>query len=154
MNLVAELPAGLTGLEQLQQMLASGRLAPIGETLGFKLVEVEEGRVVFEGVPGMHAYNPIGTVHGGYAATLLDSACGCAAHSRLAANQGYTTLELKVAYHRAMTVNTGPVYAEGRVLTIGRRAAFAEATLKDAAGKLYASATSTLLVFEREASGA
>lgn len=151
MNLVAELPAGLTGFEQLQQMLANGRVAPISETLGFKLVEVEEGRVVFEGMPGVHAYNPIGTVHGGYAATLLDSACGCAAHSRLGANQGYTTLELKVAYHRAMTASTGPVYAEGRVLTIGRRAAFTEATIKDAAGKLYASATSTLLVFEREA---
>ena len=154
MNLVAELPAGLTGLEQLQRMLASGRSAPIGETLGFKLVEVEEGRVVFEGLPGLHAYNPIGTVHGGYAATLLDSACGCAAHSRLAANQAYTTLELKVAYHRAMTASTGPVRAEGRVLSIGRRAAFTEATITDAAGKLYASATSTLLVFEREVAGA
>ena len=136
MNLVAELPAGLTGFEQLQQMLANGRVAPISETLGFKLVEVEEGRVVFEGMPGVHAYNPIGTVHGGYAATLLDSACGCAAHSRLGANQGYTTLELKVSYHRAMTVNTGPVRAEGRVLTMGRRAAFTEATLTDAAGKV------------------
>jgi uncharacterized protein (TIGR00369 family) len=154
MNLVADLPAGLTGLEQLQRMLASGRIAPIGETLAFKLVEVEEGRVVFEGVPGLHAYNPIGTVHGGYAATLLDSACGCAAHSRLAANQGYTTLELKVAYHRPMTASTGPVRAEGRVLSIGRRAAFTEASITDAAGKLYASATSTLLVFERETSGA
>ena len=71
MNLVAELPAGLTGLEQLQQMLANGRVAPIGETLGFKLAEVEEGRVVFESVPGVHAYNPIGTVHGGYAAMRL-----------------------------------------------------------------------------------
>lgn len=89
-----------------------------------------------------------------YAATLLDSACGCAAHSRLAAHQGYTTLELKVAYHRPMTASTGPVRAEGRVLSIGRRAAFAEATITDAAGKLYASATSTLLVFEREAAGA
>ncbi|MFD1554159.1 PaaI family thioesterase [Paraburkholderia silviterrae] len=154
MNLVAELPAGLTGLEQLQRMLASGRIAPIGETLGFNLAEVEEGRVVFEGVPGLHAYNPIGTVHGGYAATLLDSACGCAAHSRLAAHQAYTTLELKVAYHRPMTASTGPVRAEGRVLSIGRRAAFTEATITDAAGKLYASATSTLLVFERAASGA
>ena len=154
MNLVAELPAGLTGLEQLQRMLASGRIAPIGETLGFNLAEVEEGRVVFEGVPGLHAYNPVGTVHGGYAATLLDSARGCAAHSRLAAHQAYTTLELKVAYHRPMTASTGPVRAEGRVLSIGRRAAFTEATITDAAGKLYASATSTLLVFERAASGA
>lgn len=118
--------------------------------MGFSIVELEEGRVVFGGHPDESVYNPIGTVHGGYAATLLDSACGCAAHSRLAPNQGYTTLELKVAYHRPMTANTGPVRAEGRVLSIGRRAAFAEASITDAAGKLYASATSTLLVFERE----
>ena len=87
-------------------------------------------------------------VHGGYAATLLDSACGCAAHSALRAGQRYTTLELKVAYHKAMTDKTGPVRAEGKVLSIGRRAAFAEARLVDSAGTLYASATSTLLVFE------
>jgi uncharacterized protein (TIGR00369 family) len=105
--------------------------------------------VVFEATPGPHVYNPIGTVHGGYAATLLDSACGCCVHTALSATQGYTTLELKVAYHKAMTDKTGPVRAEGRVITVGRRAAFAEATLKDAEGKLYASATSTLLVFDR-----
>ncbi|MCX5538227.1 PaaI family thioesterase [Paraburkholderia sp. CNPSo 3076] len=149
MNLVAEMPAGLTGVEQLQRMLHGSRGPAIGETLGFRLVEVEEGRVVFEGTPGLHVYNPIGTVHGGYAATLLDSACGCAAHSRLSANQGYTTLELKVAYHRPMTADTGVVRAEGRVLSIGRRAAFAEGSVTDAQGKLYASATSTLLVFDR-----
>ncbi|WP_321962388.1 PaaI family thioesterase [Paraburkholderia sp. J7] len=149
MNLVAEMPAGLTGVEQLQHMLHGSRGPAIGETLGFRLVEVEEGRVVFEGTPGPHVYNPIGTVHGGYAATLLDSACGCAAHSRLGTNQGYTTLELKVAYHRPMTADTGPVRAEGRVLSIGRRAAFTEASITDAQGKLYASATSTLLVFDR-----
>ncbi|MEX3948857.1 PaaI family thioesterase [Paraburkholderia sp. EG287A] len=149
MNLVAEMPAGLTGVEQLQRMLHGSRGPAIGETLGFRLVEVEEGRVVFEGTPGLHVYNPIGTVHGGYAATLLDSACGCAAHSRLGATQGYTTLELKVAYHRPMTADTGTVRAEGRVLSIGRRAAFAEASITDAQGKLYASATSTLLVFDR-----
>jgi len=104
---------------------------------------------VFEAVPGAHVYNPIGTVHGGYAATLLDSACGCAVHSKLSATQAYTTLELKVAYHRAMTKDTGLVRAEGRVISIGRRAAFAEATLKDADGRLYASATSTLLVIDK-----
>ena len=93
---------------------------------------------MFAGTPGRHVYNPIGTVHGGYAATLLDSACGCAVHSRIGADQGYTTLELKIAYHKAMTAETGEVFAEGRVVTLGRRAAFAE---------LYASATSTLLVF-------
>jgi uncharacterized protein (TIGR00369 family) len=149
MNLVAEMPAGLTGLEQLQRMLQGGHGPSIGATLGFELVEVEEGRVVFAGTPGLHVYNPIGTVHGGYAATLLDSACGCAAHSRLGTNQAYTTLELKVAYHRPMTADTGLVRAEGRVLSIGRRAAFTEASITDAQGKLYASATSTLLVFDR-----
>jgi uncharacterized protein (TIGR00369 family) len=79
----------------------------------------------------------------------LDSACGCAVHSRLRPGQGYTTLELKVAYHKAMTDQTGPVRAEGRVISMGGRAAFAEAALKGADGKLYASATSTLLVFAR-----
>ncbi|MGF6483806.1 PaaI family thioesterase [Paraburkholderia sp. JPY419] len=149
MNLITEFPAGLTGLEQLQRMMQGGRGPSIGVTLGFELVEAEEGRVVFAGTPGTHVYNPIGTVHGGYAATLLDSACGCAAHSRLGPSQGYTTLELKVAYHRPMTADTGVVRAEGRVLSIGRRAAFTEASITDSQGKLYASATSTLLVFDR-----
>jgi uncharacterized protein (TIGR00369 family) len=148
-SLADEVGPGLTGVEQLRALMAAGRMPGIGLSLGFTLVEVEEGRTVFEGTPGPHAYNPIGTVHGGYAATLLDSACGCAVHSRLRADQGYTTLELKIAYHKAMSDKTGPVRAEGRVMTIGRRAAFAEATLKDANGVLYASATSTLLVFDR-----
>ena len=149
MNLVAALAPELDGLEQLQAMIAAGGRAPIGDTLDFALVEATEGRAVFAGTPDLHAYNPIGTVHGGYAATLLDSACGCAVHSKLAPRQGYTTLELKVAYHRPMTVETGPVRAEGRVVSMGRRAAFAEATITDARGRIYATATSTLLVFER-----
>ena len=149
MNLQEMLPAGLTGLEQLQRMLAAGGRPPIAETLDYALTEVGEGWAVFEGTPSLKVYNPIGMVHGGYAATLLDSACGCATHSRLSATQGYTTLELKVAYHRPITVTTGPVRCEGRLLSFARRAAFAEAMLKDAAGKLLASATSTLLVFER-----
>jgi uncharacterized protein (TIGR00369 family) len=144
-----EIPRNVSGLEQLQAMIAAGGVARIGETLGFKLVEVGEGMAVFTAVPERRHYNPIGTVHGGFAATLLDSACGCAVHSRLAATQGYTTLELKVSYHRAMTEHTGTIRAEGRVISLGRRAAFAEATVKDEAGKLYASATSTLLVFDR-----
>jgi uncharacterized protein (TIGR00369 family) len=138
----------LSGLEQLQAMLAAGRRPGIGDSLDFTLVDVEPGRAVFAATPGQHAYNPIGTVHGGYSATLLDSACGCAVHSRLRPGQGYTTLELKIAYHRPLTDKTGPVRAEGRVVTFGRRAAFAEAEIKDEAGRLYASATSTLLVFE------
>jgi uncharacterized protein (TIGR00369 family) len=149
MNLLSDLAPGLTGLEQLQDMMARGGGPPIGRTLEFSLVDAGEGWAVFEGTPGLHAYNPIGSIHGGYAAALLDSACGCAVHSRLRPGQGYTTLELKVAYHKAMTDTTGLVRAEGRVMSIGGRAAFTEATLKGADGKLYASATSTLLVFER-----
>ncbi len=138
--------AALTGLQQLRALIEAGQRPGIGRSLDFQLVEIEAGHAVFEGTPGLHAYNPIGTVHGGYAATLLDSACGCAVHSRLEAGQRYTTLELKVAYHKALTAETGPVRAEGTLLSFGRRAAFAEARLTDAAGKLYASATSTLLV--------
>ena len=148
MDLMAENAGRLSGLEVLRKMIADGRGPPIAATLQFTLAEVEHGRAVFKGTPGPHAYNPIGVVHGGYAATLLDSACGCAVHSTLAANQGYTTLELKVAYHRAITNDTGPVEAEGRVVTVGRRVAFAEAWLKDGNGRLLGSATSTLLVYE------
>ena len=147
MNILQDNP-GLSGLEQLRALMGLGG-PPISDTLKFSLVEVDDGRAVFEGIPGRHAYNPIGAIHGGYAATLLDSACGCAVHSKLTAAQAYTTLDLKVSYHRPLTDQTGPVRAEGRVITIGRRAAFAEATLKDTAGKLYASATSTLLVMDR-----
>ena len=139
---------GLIGLEQLQALMRSGRRPGIADALDFDLVEVEPGRAVFEGTAGEHAYNPIGMVHGGYAATLLDSACGCAVHASLRAGQSYTTLELKVAYHKAVTSQTGRLRAEGRVLTMGRRVAFAEAKLIDGSGRLYASATSTLLVIE------
>ncbi len=142
-------PNGMTGLQQLEALIAGGGRAAMANTLDFNLVEISAERAVFAGTPGRHVYNPIGSVHGGYAATLLDSACGCAVHARLGAGQGYTTLELKIAYHRGMTDATGPVRAEGVVVSIGRRVAFAEARLTDAAGRLYASATSTLLVFER-----
>ena len=145
-SMVEEVGLHLSGLEQLRAMMAGGRGPGIGRTLGFNIATVEEGFVAFEGAPDESVYNPIGTVHGGYAATLLDSACGCAVHSKLAPGQGYTTLELKVAYHKAMTSKTGRVRAEGRVVSFGRRAAFAEAKLIDAEGRLYASATSSLLV--------
>lgn len=149
MNVFEEAAANLTGLQQLQMMIASGRQPPICDTLKFALTEVSDGRAVFTGTPGAHAFNPLGTIHGGYAATLLDSACGCAVHSKLSAEQAYTTLELKLAYHKAMTAKTGPVRAEATVLSFGRRVAFAEARLVDSAGTLYVSATSTLLVMER-----
>jgi uncharacterized protein (TIGR00369 family) len=149
MDVFRESGGQLDGLQTQQAFIAAGRRPPIADTLQFDLVEVAKGRALFRGTPGQHAYNPIGVIHGGYAATLLDSALGCAVHTCLAAGQAYTTLELKVAYHKALTRDTGPVEAEGKVLTIGRRVAFAEARLVDAQGRLYATATSTLLVFEQ-----
>ncbi|MFA5683304.1 MAG: PaaI family thioesterase [Lysobacteraceae bacterium] len=140
----------LNGLEQLRALMAAGaRQPPMGETLGFSLVEVDRGRAVFEGTPDRTVYNPLGSVHGGYAATLLDSACGIAVHSQLDAGRGHTTLELKVSYLRPLTDSSGTVRATGRVVSMGRRVAFAEATLHDGEGRLCATATSTLLVFDR-----
>lgn len=143
-------PSEMTGLEQIQQIFAHGG-PPRGlpATLDFDHVELIDGRVILGGTPDERHYNPIGTVHGGYIASLLDSAVGCAVHASLPAGQGYTTLELKVAYHRAVTKKTGPLRAEGRVTHLGRRAAFAEATLVDLEGRAYASATTTCLVFDR-----
>ena len=152
MNAVTAEPGGMSGLEQLRAIFDPDRpeRAPgIGQTMGFSILEIEEGRVVFGGRPDESVYNPIGTVHGGYAATLRDSAVGCAVHSTLKAGQGYTTLELKVAYHRAMTKHTGPVRAEGKVVKVGNRAAFADGRITVREGRLYATATSTLLVFDR-----
>ena len=149
MNLVDEIAPGLSGLETLKTLMAAGGRPPIGDSLDFTLLDAGDGWAVFGGTPGIHAYNPIGTVHGGYAATLLDSACGCAAHSKLSADQAYTTLELKVSYLRPITMDTGPLLAEGRVISIGRRVAFTEAALKDANQRVYATATSTLLVLDR-----
>lgn len=116
------------------------------DTLGFALVEIAEGRAVFSGTPGPHVLNPMGIAHGGYAASLLDSACGIAVLTTLAEGQKFSTLELKVAYHKAIDGRTGPIRAEGSVLTRGRRVAYSEARLLDVDGNLLASATSTLMV--------
>jgi uncharacterized protein (TIGR00369 family) len=121
--------------------------APMSQLLGFHLIEVEEGRAVFEGLPEYRHYNPIGTVHGGFAATLLDSALGCAVFSTLAKGEAWTTLELKFNLVRPLTKDTGPVRAEGRVIHRGRTVATSEGDLKDAAGKLYAHATTTCMIF-------
>ncbi len=120
---------------------------PIGRLLDFIAVEFEPGRMVFQGTPRMDHYNPLGIVHGGYAATLLDSCVGCAVHTMLPAGKGYTTLELKINYIRAMTDKTGPVRAEGRTISVGNQTAVAEGRLTDSAGKLLAFATTTCLVF-------
>jgi uncharacterized protein (TIGR00369 family) len=120
---------------------------PFSQLFGFHLIEVEEGRAVFEGLPEYRHYNPIGTVHGGFAATLLDSALGCAIFSTLAKGEAWTTLELKFNLVRPITKDTGPVRAEGRLVHRGRTVATSEGDLKDAAGKLYAHATTTCMIF-------
>jgi uncharacterized protein (TIGR00369 family) len=149
-NMTQQHRAGPDGFQQLQAMLSSGGRPPMGEKLDFTLVELERGRAVLEARPDRSVYNPLGSVHGGYAATLLDSACGISVHSRLEPGRGHTTLELKISYLRALTDDSGTVRAEGRVISIGRRVAFAEATLHDGAGRLCATATSTLLLFDME----
>ena len=108
----------------------------------------EPGAVVLQSAPGIRHYNPIGSVHGGYAAILLDSAMGLAVHSTLPAGSGYTTLEFKISFIRGMTKDTGTVRTEGKVLNVGRRAATAEARMLDSKGRLLAHATTTCLVFE------
>jgi uncharacterized protein (TIGR00369 family) len=136
-----------TGLEFLRAIVA-GELppAPIQSLLGFRLIEADEGRVVFEGDPGEQHYNPIGSVHGGVAATLLDSALGAAVHSTLPQGSAYVTLEVKFNLVRPITAETGPVRAEGRVVHRGKTVATSEADLRDGAGKLLAHATSTCLI--------
>ena len=120
---------------------------PITQTLGFTLSEVDLGRAVFTGEPQARHYNPIGTVHGGFAMTLLDSALACAIHSTLAKGETYTTLEIKVNLVRPLTKETGMVRAEGRILHRGRMLATSEGDIKDAGGKLYAHATTTCMIF-------
>ena len=137
-----------SGLELFQKMMRGELpLPPIAQTLDFAIVEVEKGRVVFQGHPSRAHYNPIGSVHGGYHATLLDSCVACAVQSTLEAGQGYTTIELKVNYLRALTDQVGPVRAEGKVIHAGRQIGTAEGRLYDASGRLYAHATTTCLVF-------
>lgn len=137
------------GLE-LMRAIMDGTLPapPIAHSLDFLLVEVEQGRAVFQGTPKFDFYNPIGSIHGGWIATLLDSCVGCAVHSALPAGKGYTTLELKVNYVRALSHDSGPVRAEGRVIHLGGRVATAEGRLVDPAGRLYAHASTTCLVLE------
>jgi uncharacterized protein (TIGR00369 family) len=141
--------AGKSGLELLQSMLR-GELpaAPFARTLEFQLLEVGEGRAVFQGTPGPAYFNPMGGVHGGWYATLLDSALGCSVHSLMPARRGYTTAELGVNLVKAIGPRVQRVRAEGRVLHCGRQLATAEARLVGPDGTLYAHATTTCLVFD------
>ena len=138
---------GLTGMEFLQKIV-TGELPPppIASLLHFELVELSEGRAIFAVEPKEYHYNPIGVVHGGLAATLLDSAMGCAVHSTLPAGAGYTTLEIKVNFVRPITADTGRVVAEAKLIHVGGRTATAEGRVVDEAGKLYAHATTTCLI--------
>ncbi|MFC8225041.1 PaaI family thioesterase [Streptomyces sp. NPDC057287] len=137
-----------SGLDFLRD-IQGGRLAPapVSATVGFALDEVEKGRVVFMLVPGEEHYNPIGSVHGGIYATLLDSAAGCAVQSTLPPGMAYTSLDLTVKFLRRVTVDTGTVRAIGTVVSAGRQTALAQAQLVDAAGRVLAHATSTCMLF-------
>lgn len=141
--------AGLTGLQQMQALL-DGRLPPppIAQTLDFTLLSVRKGEVIFQGTPRFRHYNPLGTVHGGWFATLLDSALGCAVHTTLDPGRGYTTLELKINLVRALTERVPLVRAIGRVRHVGRQMATAEADLVGHDGKLYAHGSTTCLIFD------
>jgi uncharacterized protein (TIGR00369 family) len=141
--------ASMAGIDFVRAIFA-GPLPtpPIMQTIEPFDFTAEPGVVAFHSVPGFRHYNPIGSVHGGYAATLLDSAMGLAVHTMLPAGTGYTTLEFKISFIKGMTKDTGPVRSEGRTLNVGRRTATAEARITDTKGRLLAHATTTCLVFE------
>lgn len=119
---------------------------PIGTLMDFIPVEWSEGLFIFQGTPDSRHYNPMGTVHGGYAATLLDSCMGCAVHTCLKKGQGYTTLDLRISYVRALTGSSGPVRAEGKIVHLGRSTALAEGRIYDVDGRLYATGTTTCMI--------
>ncbi len=148
---------GVASLETLRSMsglaflqaIRDGRLPspPISRVLAFRLIEVEQGRAVFEGTPGADHYNPIGSVHGGFAGTMLDSCMSCAVQSLLPKGMGYTTLEYKVSLVRGISDKTGTVYAEGNAIQVGSRVGTAEGRIVDASGKILATGTTTCLIF-------
>ena len=149
---LAKSAVGLSGMEYLQKII-SGELPPppIGVLLGFRIAELREGHAVFTVEPAEYHYNPIGVVHGGLAATLLDSAMGCAVHSTLPAGASYTTLEIKVNYLRPISAETGLVRCEANIIHVGGRTAVAEGKILDQQSKLYAHATTTCIVFRPSA---
>lgn len=141
--------AGMDGMEVFEAIF-SGRLPspPIGHTLDFVPIEIAAGRTVFQGRPALGHYNPIGTVHGGWIATLLDSCVGCAVHSSLPAGKAYTTAELKINYIRPVTTRVKLLRAEGKTIHVGSRMATAEGRLLGPDGRLYAHASTTCFVFD------
>lgn len=143
----AQAAQGMAGIDYLRAILRGDYPPPpMARLLGFGLESVEEGRAAFFVDPGEHHYNPIGMVHGGLLATLLDSAMGCAVHSKLPAGVGYTTTDLHVHYVRAVAHDSGRLRAEAELVHLGRRMATASARVTDAQGKLYAHATTTCFI--------
>jgi len=138
----------MAGIELFRGIMA-GTLpgAPIAEVMNMWIHEAEPGRVVFGGRPQGQHYNPIGSVHGGYAGTMLDSCMSCAVQSLLPRGMGYTTLEYKVSLVRAITDQIGAVYAEGTAIQVGSRVGTAEGRIVDSKGKIYATGTTTCLIF-------
>jgi uncharacterized protein (TIGR00369 family) len=137
------------GIDFLRAMLDQRYPAPpIAQSMGFILTEIEPGRAVFEGTPTAAFFNPLGTIHGGWTATILDSALGCCVHSLIKKGQGYTTVEMKVNYVRALMPETGLVRCEGKVIHAGNRIATSEARLMDGKGRLIAHGTETCMIFE------
>lgn len=146
--------AGRTGLEFLHAV-ADGEFPgpPIASLLDFCILSIAQGEVTFGCTPGESAYNPIGAIHGGLVCTLLDSALGCAVHSTLPAGTGYTSIELSVRYLRPLHADGSEITATGRVVKPGRRVSFAEGEVRDAAGRLVATAATSCLVFPLAHSG-
>ena len=145
------LDRSIPGLEFLRRIVRGEEPGvPIGATLGFRLVAAEHGVVRFEGQPDERSYNLIGTVHGGWAAAILDSALALSVLSTLSADQSFTTIDIRINYLRPLTRETGVVHAEGRVLQPGRRLAYSEARLTDSGGKLIAHGTGSCLVIARQ----
>jgi uncharacterized protein (TIGR00369 family) len=147
MNDVLDKPDGRTGRQFLEDLMAGPGTAPLGELLGFRLAEIGDGWVVFEGTPTARHYNPAGVVHGGWTSAVLDSAMGCAVHTKLAPGVGYGTVELKVNLVRPMTEATGLIRCRGEVVHLGRRLATSEGRLIDAAGKLCAHGSCTCMIY-------
>jgi uncharacterized protein (TIGR00369 family) len=141
------LARSVSGLDYLRGILRGDHpAAPIAATLGFRPVEIDHGFAAFEGTPERFVYNPIGVVHGGWAATLLDSAMGCAVHTTLPAGKAYTTVELSIRLVRALTDATGRVFCEARIIHAGSTVATAEGRVVGADGTLYAHGTTTCLI--------
>ena len=138
----------MPGIDRLKQMMAGPGAAPLGVLLGFRCIDVGDGYAVFEGTPGEEHYNPQSVVHGGWMASVLDSALGCAIETRIPAGRSYGTIELKVNYVRPVTGDTGRMTCRGEIIHFGRRMATSEARLVGGDGKLYAHGSCTCMIYE------